>query len=72
MLKREAGFRHVVGMTDIDHRITVWLGVGIGLVHDRKDCRSVRRGPTAEDPGALERVASERSEADHVSTCAFI
>jgi hypothetical protein len=72
MFEGEARFSHVVGVTDVDDRVAIRLSLGIGLIHDGKDCRPLGRRPTAEDPRALEGVPGERTEADHVPTCAFI
>lgn len=72
MLERKARLGHVVGVTDVDHRIAVRLVLGIGFVHDGEDSRTAGRGPTAEDSRSLEGVTSKRSEADHVPTCTVI
>src|ERR687893_1612126 len=59
VLERKAGFGHVVGVANVDDRITVRLVIGVRLVHDGKNCGPRRRSPTPEDPRALERVAGE-------------
>ena len=72
VLEWEAGFRHVVGVANVEYCLAVGLGLGIRFVHDGENRWPFRRRPAAEDPWPLERIASERSEADHGPTCAFI
>src|SRR5919205_264017 len=50
VFEREAGFRHVVGVTDVDDRVAVWVLLGIGVVHGGKTCWPLGGRPTAEDP----------------------
>src|SRR5580658_1835877 len=68
MLEREPLGAQVVGVAHVDHRVPLWLGVRIGLVHDHVDRRARRRGPPGQHPRSLERVAGQRPEPDHRSS----
>src|SRR3984957_15198267 len=70
VLEREPLGRQVVGVAAVHHRVILRLGRGLRLVHDRVHRRRLRRGPAAEQPGALERIARERAEPDHRSSSA--
>src|SRR3984885_11534936 len=70
VLEREPLGRQVVGVAHVDHRVVLGLGLGLRLVHDRVHRRRLRRRPAAEQPRALERIASERAESDHRSSLA--
>src|SRR5262249_30273782 len=65
VLEREALGRQVLGVADVDDRVPVGLGVGLGLVEDRVHGGAGRRGPPAQPPRPLERVARPRAQPDH-------
>src|SRR5918997_2383834 len=54
MLEGKAGLGHVVGVANVDDRITVGLVLGVRLVHDGENRWPRRWSPAAEDPWALE------------------
>src|SRR6516162_8316137 len=68
MLEREPLGGQVVGVAHVDDRVTVRLGVRIGLVRDHVDRRARRRGPPGQHAGTLERVPGQRPEPDHWSS----
>src|SRR5690348_5832126 len=70
VLEREPFRGQIVGVTDVDDRVVLRLGDRVRLVHDGVDRRDRRRGPAAEQPRAVERVAGERAEPDHRSPLA--
>src|SRR5215813_6099351 len=65
VLEREALGRQVLGVAHVDDRVPVGLRVGLGLVEDRVHGGAGRRGPPAQQPRPLERVARQRAQPDH-------
>src|SRR5436190_15557753 len=65
VLEREPLGGQVIGVADVDDRVPVGPGLRLGLVADRVHGWPGRRGPPAQQPRPLERVARQRAQPDH-------